>query len=197
VTLTANNMKATAAVSLGFLSACLFWSQADDEPADPIDWEECSGQAGDHPCNIVSFDQDNQPFDLYKFYGQPIVIDLSAMWCSPCASAADEAQSVQDAYADKGLVYITVLVENTKREEPTVSDLQAWAETFGNVTTPVVAGARSMLESSGDGTWTVEGWPTFYYIDRKMVTRDIDRGFSSEEVALSIEWLLSLDKPEE
>jgi predicted GNAT superfamily acetyltransferase len=119
------------------------------------------------------------------------------MWCSPCASAADEAQSVQDAYADKGLVYITVLVENTKREEPTVSDLQAWAETFGNVTTPVVAGARSMLESSGDGTWTVEGWPTFYYIDRKMVTRDIDRGFSSEEVALSIEWLLSLDKPEE
>ena len=48
-----------------------------------------------------------------------------------------------------------------------------------------------MLESSG-GTWALSGWPTFYYIDRNMVLRDIDRGYSAEEVIHSIEWLLTL-----
>ena len=49
-----------------------------------------------------------------------------------------------------------------------------------------------MLESSGIGTWRLESWPTFYYIDREMVTRDIDRGYNAEEVIFSIDWLLTL-----
>jgi hypothetical protein len=49
-----------------------------------------------------------------------------------------------------------------------------------------------MLAGTAEGTWVVEGWPTFYYIDREMITRDIDRGWNSDEVIYSIEWLLSL-----
>jgi len=55
----------------------------------------------------------------------------------------------------------------------------------------VIAGSRSMLESGG-GSWALSGWPTFYYIDREMVLRDIDRGYSPQEVIYSIEWLLTL-----
>ena len=47
-----------------------------------------------------------------------------------------------------------------------------------------------MLESAG-GAWALAGWPTFYYIDRNMVSRDIDRGYSEAEVIYSIEWLLT------
>ena len=48
-----------------------------------------------------------------------------------------------------------------------------------------------MLVSSG-GTWELTGWPTFFYIDREMVIRDVDRGYNSTEVIYSIEWLLTL-----
>ncbi|MAF43133.1 MAG: hypothetical protein CMI54_03040 [Parcubacteria group bacterium] len=164
-----------------------------EDPYDPgVDWNSCGGAEDEHPCNILSFDHDNQPFDLYTFFGRPIVVDLSAMWCGPCRSAAAHAQEVQDLYVDEDLVYITILVENVNREPPTIDDIRSWANEFGNVTSPVVAGNRSMLASSGTGTWGVEGWPTFYYIDREMVTRDIDRGYNEEETIYSIDWLLTL-----
>ena len=172
-------------------------SSDDDEPGSPYDpavnWDECDGEEESHPCNILSYDHNDEAFDLYMYYGQPIVIDLSAMWCGPCRNAATDAQRVQDLYARDDLVYITVLVENIDRNPPTIDDIQDWAATYGNTTSPVVAGNRSMLESSGTGTWKVEGWPTFYYIDSTMITRDIDRGYSAEEVIFSIDWLLALE----
>jgi thiol-disulfide isomerase/thioredoxin len=158
---------------------------------DLVTWETCSGALDDHPCNIITYDQYGETFDLYDLIGQPIVIDLSTMWCGPCASAAAEAEDVMNRYSGDDLIYITVLIEDGQGEVPDIDDLTDWANAYGNVTALVVAGSRSMLESSG-GNWAVEGWPTFYYIDRGMITRDIDRGFSPTEIALSIEWLLSL-----
>jgi len=48
-----------------------------------------------------------------------------------------------------------------------------------------------MLVSSG-GSWELTSWPTFFYIDREMVIRDVDKGYSATEVIYSIEWLLTL-----
>tara|TARA_R100001443_G_scaffold116696_1_gene138095 strand:+ start:648 stop:1004 length:357 start_codon:yes stop_codon:yes gene_type:complete len=118
-------------------------------------------------------------------------LDFSAGWCGPCRAAAEHAQDVQDQYRDTGLLYITVLVETANGDIPTQKDVNEWAATYGNTDSLVIAGSRAMLESGG-GTWALSGWPTFYYIDRNMVLRDIDRGYSAEEVIYSIEWLLTL-----
>lgn len=160
-------------------------------PISNITWETCASVENDHPCNILSFDHNGDEFSLYALYDHPIVLDFSAGWCGPCRNAAGHAQEVQDLYRDTGLIYITVLVETADGEVPTQDDINEWAATYGNTDSLVVAGSRAMLESAG-GDWTLTGWPTFYYIDREMVLRDIDRGYNEQEVIYSIEWLLTL-----
>jgi len=159
-------------------------------PPSPIDWKTCACVEGDHPCNIFAQDHHGEEFSLYALYGRPIVLDFSAGWCGPCRSAAAHAQEVQDLYRDTGLLYITVLVEDENGEVPDKDDLDIWAATYGLTDSLVIGGNRSMLESGG-GSWALTGWPSFYYIDREMVLRDIDRGYSAQEVIYSIEWLLT------
>ena len=156
-----------------------------------VNWEFCGSGEGDNPCNIVAIDHNGDEFDMYANYGSLIVLDLSAMWCGPCNSAGAHAQEVQDMYAADDLIYVTVLVENQHGVPPSEADIQQWATTYGNTTSPVLPGDRGMLVSSG-GSWELTSWPTFFYIDREMVIRDVDKGYSATEVIYSIEWLLTL-----
>ena len=159
-------------------------------PPSPIVWDTCSSEEGDHPCNLIGPDQYGNNFGLYAQHGHPIVLDFSTGWCGPCRNAAAHAQEVQDLYEDAGVIYVTVLIETTNGSIPTTKDVAQWAETYGITTSPVVASSRSVLQSGG-GTWALSGWPTFYYIDREMVLRDIDRGYNHEEILHSLDWLVS------
>ena len=156
-----------------------------------VNWDICASGEGDHPCNIIAVDHNGDEFDLYANYGSLVVIDLSAMWCGPCNEAGAHAQEVQDAYANDDLIYVTVLVENSHGVPPSDADIQQWADAYGNTTSPVIPGDRGMLTSSG-GSWDLTSWPTFFYIDREMVIRDVDKGYNATEVIYSIEWLLTL-----
>ena len=156
-----------------------------------VDWEMCGSGEGDNPCNIIAIDHNGDEFDMYANYGSLIVLDLSAMWCGPCNSAGAHAQEVQDMYAADDLIYVTVLVENQHGVPPSEADIQQWVAAYGNTTSPVLPGDRGMLVSSG-GSWELTSWPTFFYIDREMVIRDVDKGYSSQEVLYSIEWLLTI-----
>ena len=184
--------------ALVFLTACASCGPRlsnDDDSAganDPSDeyafatWESCSQEFGDHPCNFTLLDQNGEEKSLYDYYGDTIVLDFSAMWCGPCKAAASEVQSVKDAFASEGLTYITVLVETSSGSQPSSDDCRQWADSYG-ITEPVLAGNRSMLESTTPGGWPVSGWPTFFFITDEMVLNTSLRGFSSSYIDMLIQ----------
>ena len=160
-------------------------------PIDNITWDECDNTLNHNPCNIETYDQANLPTDLYSLYGKPIILDFSAAWGPPCVAAAKEVQAIQDANADSGLVYITVLLESVDSDTVDEKDLSQWAKMHGIKTAPVWAGTSDMIDVEDQTKgWFVIGYPTFYFIDKEMVIRGYNRGYQPDAIAHEISLLL-------
>ena len=143
-----------------------------------VPWDSCSYNIGDHPCNFKLMNQHGEVVNLYDFYGHTIVIDFSAMWCGPCASAASEVQDVKDKLEEKGFTYLTVLIENSMGQPPNPEDCASWAATYG-ISEPVLAGDRSLVDPAGIEGWSLTSWPTFFFITEDMIIHSTLKGFSS------------------
>jgi thiol-disulfide isomerase/thioredoxin len=143
-----------------------------------IDWNDCSQQIGDHPCDFTLMDQDGKDFNLYDHYGKIIILDFSAMWCGPCALAALEVEEIQKKYGDK-VIYVTILIENLNQNSPSKSDLKKWAKSFGIESAPVLSGSRSLLSSDPNLGWPLSAWPQFHIIDQNMMLIESFKGFYS------------------
>ena len=141
-------------------------------------WEECSQSEGDHPCNFTLKDQHGDDVSLYDFYGSPIILDFSAMWCGPCNMAAIELQETVDKYKDDDLRYITVLIDNSQGDPPTQEELARWATDYG-ISEPVLGGNRDMLNGDASLGWPLGSWPTFVGITSEMEIHLVMTGFSS------------------
>lgn len=171
------------------LFACNPPEQKKDPGPEPIvyPWTECSNELQSHACNFEATTTEGLE-DLYQYYQRPIVLDLSTMWCGYCQVAGAEAQQMQDQYASKGLVYITVLIENFDGLPPTVEDLEAWKTNLGIDDAPVWASSRDIISATDPATgWDASGWPTFYFIDRDMKVQGLLRGYSHQMILDGIE----------
>tara|TARA_R110002020_G_scaffold123681_1_gene280438 strand:+ start:796 stop:1335 length:540 start_codon:yes stop_codon:yes gene_type:complete len=143
-----------------------------------IDWNDCSQQIGDHPCDFTLVDQNGEDFNLYDHHGKIIILDFSAMWCGPCALAALEVEEIQKKYGDK-VIYVTILIENLNQKPPSKSDLKKWAKSFGIESAPVLSGSRSLLSSDPNLGWPLSAWPQFHIIDQNMILVESFKGFYS------------------
>jgi len=168
-------------------------SQSNDTEVEEslVTWADCDYNVGDHPCNFELLDQNNDTFKLYDHVGKPIVLDFSTMWCGYCQVAAQEVQAVTDAYKDYDLLYVTVLIETSTGASPSVEDVNNWAQVFGIIDAPVLAGSRDMIDSSGIQGYPVTGWPTFVFIDDEMIIKSMLRGYSSTSLDMMIQDLLT------
>ena len=142
-----------------------------------INWDDCSQEVGDHPCDFTLMDQKGNEFNLYDHHGKIIILDFSAMWCGPCMMAATEVEDLQKRYGDD-IVYVTVLIENQNHKSPTKNDLKKWADHFGIELAPVLGGNRSMISSNPKDGWPITAWPSFFIIDQNMVLVESFKGFS-------------------
>lgn len=169
-------VRITIIVILLFLLGSSF-AGCKNETGSVIDWDDCSQQIGDHPCDFSLLDQDGNQFNLYDHHGKIIILDFSAMWCGPCMMAATEVEHLQEKYGDK-IVYVTILIENENGNQPSTADLKRWADHFGIESAPVLGGSRSLISSDPSAGWAVGGWPQFYIIDQDLMLVQSFKGFS-------------------
>ena len=142
--------------------------------------EVCANIMGFTSCNFITTNSNGEEIEFYELTGKPVILDFSTMWCGPCNTAADEVQEVQDNYP--GIVYLTILIENSTGVDPVTEDLQDWEISHGIEDAPVWAGSRDIITSSPIETgeeFYLSSWPTFYFLDDTLSIVGYQKGFNS------------------
>lgn len=181
----------TLAIALISCSACKKDVEEPVVEASPITWDTCKNEIGDHPCDFTLKDQNGEDWNLYENYGKIIILDFSAEWCGYCQVAAAETQLIQDEYGDD-ITYVTVLIEDRYGEPGNAELLDRWSQYF-EITAPVLAGSRDIIDSTGENGWVVTGWPTFYFITNEMVIHSVIRGYSPDGILVTLDSMLIED----
>lgn len=165
-----------------------------EEPWAPS-WDTCSYKIDEHACDFTLLDQNGNEWQLYgeANRGDIIVLDLTAMWCGPCKLAASEAQEIHDLYKDKGVQYVSVVIDNPQGEPPTMEDIQQWVTQYGFTDAPILSGNRDMVDYEAQTGFPTTSWPTFILIDRELVIRWGLHGYSRQMIEDAINAQLALD----
>jgi thiol-disulfide isomerase/thioredoxin len=162
-------------------------AEIEEDPYPFATWESCSQSEGDHPCNFTLLDQSDEEVSLYDFYGSVIVLDFSAMWCSPCQQAGADVQETVEKFKDDDVRYVTVLIENFSGNDPTLVDVQSWASNLGITSEPILQGSRDLLSGSPSTGWPLQSWPSFAFITSDMEIHIWHAGYNQQMLELMIE----------
>lgn len=157
-------------------------------PVIEIDWEDCGGVVGDHPCDFTFNDQDDTPWRLYDNIGKVILLDFSAEWCGWCQVSAAEIQRIQD-YFDPTMeefVWVTLIVEDSSGAAPGLEVIKEWVDSFGIQSPPVLQADRSIIDATGEDGYPVTSWPMFIIVNEDMIIENGLRGWSEEIITQMI-----------
>lgn len=156
---------------------------------DPIHWDDCGYEVGDHACDFSLTDQNGKSWSLYENYGKIMIIDFSTEWCGYCHVAAEETQSIYEHYnADNNFSYVTIIVEDMSgNSPPSEQAIQRWVEHY-SITAPVLIGSREMI---GDDQWPIQGWPTFFIVNEDLVITHIVRGYNESTIRSAVDSLVN------
>jgi len=156
----------------------------------PIHWadEDCSYNGGDHICNLSLTNTAGDEEEIYDYYGEVIVLDISAMWCEPCQIAAWNSNSVK--VTTGGTKWVTVLIEDLQGNDPDVDDGIEWGNYFGIEYSEIWLGSREgNLDDEGITGIPLGGWPYFLIIDKDLRIRVVQEGWNKDEIIANIESL--------
>lgn len=119
-------------------------------------------------------DQNGDEVSLWQFWGDVVLVTVSAVWCNPCRDLAVEAEALHAELGPHGFSLLTVLEENGGGLDPDVDDAVAWAEAF-TVSSPVLVDPRGELSPVLRGSY-----PAVLLLDRELVVAARASELSSE-----------------
>lgn len=143
----------------------------------------CATLRGVVVCDFEAIDEEGEQVRLSNLRGSPVVLDLSAMWCGPCMSAASGTQTKSEILP--GVTFLTVLIEDVEGNPPKANDIKSWKEDFGIVDSPVWGSTRDIVTSNPidlKDKFYLGGWPSFYFINSSGQLEDYMRGYDPDEV---------------
>jgi len=148
---------------------------------------------GDFTNNWTSEDMHGQELKLKRFYGQVILIDMSAEWCPPCRAAAE---TLDDEYTDRnedGFVIIQLMLDGYGGGDGN-PNLERWASDF-DLTIPLVDDGDRELAAHYTPANTNWGIPNYTIIDRNHEIASWYQAGGSANFGL-VDTLLAEDAPE-
>jgi len=126
---------------------------------------DCLSSVGSEACAWTLINENGDLVSLSDYAGTSVLLDFSTGWCGPCMDAASHSQETMDLYADENFQYIIVMIEDEYADDPTEATLQDLRSDYGITSVVTLAGTRELLLYSSGGSWDVQAWPTFYYIN--------------------------------
>lgn len=153
-----------------------------DQMEDP-GWES-NPDEGERLVHFEMIDQFGETVDIYDFamQGRPVVLDVSAMWCTYCQEMAKWLEGDASYYdnfdrydwyeevpalVNSGQVYwITVLTENRSGGPPDQETVERWADAWPNPHVPVLADVdQALIDWFGRDLY---GYPTVLLLDETL-----------------------------
>jgi len=146
-------------------SASSCWMEVDNQwsSATPRNLTAEGFGIGQTPPDMCMLDQHGDMVSLWQFYGQVVVVDISAEWCAPCKELAEGVDETWLEYKDQDVMYLTILTEDNFSETPGQDVLASWAEEH-EITAPVLSDTekyKQQLVPTG-------AYPRVMIIDRSM-----------------------------
>lgn len=119
-------------------SSC--WMEADNQwvSHNPGDLRAEGFGLGQVPPDMCMLDQNGDQVSLWQFYGEVILLDVSAEWCAPCQELAEGVDETWKEFESQGFMYLTLLTEDQFSEPPNQEVLEKWATDY-SITAPVLS----------------------------------------------------------
>jgi hypothetical protein len=119
--------------------------------------------------DFTLIDAHGEERSLHSLRGRPILLDLSAEWCPPCVTEANELQAVWLDYEDRGPVFITVLWDEEVNGQdwngrPTPLECSLWENRPGTVndhTFECWADPQYCTGNPCNANFVQEAWPLY------------------------------------
>jgi hypothetical protein len=153
------------------------------------DWSGATMELGAPLPAFAYLDQYGDLVHIYDFadQGAPLVLDVAAMWCVPCRGLSEWVSGGEDPFefsaywpdvpaaVDAGRVrWVTVVGQNLEGAPPSVEDLVAWDEEFGDPLVAVLADDGEVA----DHYIAFGAWPTVH-----LFTDTLDLRATSTEIS--------------
>jgi hypothetical protein len=108
-------------------------------------------------------DQFGDTVSTWQFYGDVVLLVISAGWCRPCHDLAIYGEEISAELEPEGFTMLTVLEEDDGGLDPHLDDAVAWVEEFA-VLTPVLVDPEHELTPALQGSY-----PSVLLLDRELV----------------------------
>lgn len=159
-------------------------------------WDECLKSAAlpyDHPLGLKLRTLDGPDFDLVKYRGRAVLLNIFATWCGPCNHEMPSLVAAAQTYASRGLQVVSI---DSREPDDTV---RAFRKKY-DITTPIAmdqnGGFTRALEVGAQSGAHVE-YPVTLFIDPAGYLYCVrDGGMDDAQLTYRIERFLSASASE-